>query len=111
MNAATKSILICALSFSMIAPSIGQSISEKLAPKVPERPSVICVKEQCDYIYYSNNENNLLVAWIVLNGKRFYGWRPPCLSCSIEEEDYAAGKALIDKVKTQYPEVEIWYGF
>ena len=117
MNATTKSFLICALSFSTITPSIGQSISEKLAQEVPKSPSVICIKDQCSYIIYNievNNDvgiKNLLSVSTELNGKTFYGWKPLCLSCSIKEEDHAAAKALVNEVKTQFPEVEIGYRF
>lgn len=117
MNSSTMRVIVCMLLLPMVTPSIGQSISEKLAQKVPKSPSVICIKDQCNYITYNvevDNDKgvkNLLSVETEFNGKTFYGWKPPCLSCSIKEEDHAAVKALIDQIKTQFPEVEIGYRF
>jgi hypothetical protein len=112
-----KLIFLLALSFS--SASFSQSFEEifkpelldKIADKLPRLPGVICIKDQCNYIYYDNDGNHVLVAWTILHGQTFLGWRPVCLSCSLKGEAYRAINALHELVKSRFPEAEIGHEF
>jgi hypothetical protein len=106
MNTTAKSILICALSFSMPTYSIGQSLLEKLAIKIESPPSVVCIQDQCNYIAYSHDGENLLMAWTILHGETFFGWPEPCRGCILAEDENLAVKALENNIKSRFPDAK-----
>jgi hypothetical protein len=87
--------------------STGQSLNEKLTPKPKKAPGFICTKGHCAIItYYNNDTTNLHIAFVSLHGQDFIGWRPPCLSCSVLEQDRAAGEALEAHIKHRFPDAK-----
>jgi hypothetical protein len=100
-----KSIFISILLLLVASTSISQSISEKLIKKAPKKPTVLCANGHCDYITYSCG-GNVVIASVRLHGESFLGWRPPCLNCSYDTEDYLAAEALEEQVKRRFPDAK-----
>ena len=98
-----KLIFLIALSFS--SASFSQSLSEKLIPKIPKTPGLICIKDQCARIGYFSHPP-LSIAVVSLHGEDFIGWRPPCPYCDDLLQDHAAAEALEEQVKRRFPDAK-----